>query len=253
VTELAYLADIDQGYVRDFRARVVALPPGAVILDRTYFFPTGGGQPADRGTIVLPDGTRLEVVDVAKSGPSVVHRVKLPRGSAGRPTAGDEIAGAIDWDRRHRHMRLHTGQHLLSARIFERTGRRTRKATLSGREAVLELDGRLDDTLREPLQDDLADAVARPRTVTIRHVARAEWDQRPSSARSGLVPLPPQVDPVRVIEIDGLDTCPCGGTHLRSTGEIGPTALAPVVALGDGGCRVTLTIDPPPGPSPPTG
>ncbi|HTW55057.1 MAG TPA: alanyl-tRNA editing protein [Thermoplasmata archaeon] len=253
MTELAYLADIDQGYVREFRARVVALPPGALILDRTYFYPTGGGQPADRGTIVLPDGARLDVVDVAKSGPSVVHRVRAARGSAARPAAGDEVVGTIDWERRHRHMRLHTGQHLLSARVFERTGRRTRKATMSGRDAVLELDGPLDDALRGPLGDDLADAVARPRPVAIRHVTRAEWDRHPSSARSGLVPLPPQVDPVRVIEIDGLDSCPCGGTHLRSTGEIGPTALAPVVALGDGGSRLTLTIDPTPGPSPPPG
>lgn len=243
MTELAYLPDIDQGYVREFRARIVALPPSAVILDRTYFYPTGGGQPSDRGTIVLPDGSPLEVVDVAKSGPSVVHRYRAPRGAA-RPAAGEEVAGSIDWGRRHRHMRLHTGQHLLSARIFERSGRRTRKASLSGQAAVLDLDGRLDAAELDPLRQEMAEAVAHPRTVTIRHVARAEWDRHPSSARSGLVPLPAQVDPVRVIEIDGLDVCPCGGTHLRSTGEIGATAIAPIVPLGDGGCRVTLTIDP---------
>ncbi|MFY9717223.1 MAG: alanyl-tRNA editing protein [Thermoplasmata archaeon] len=241
MTELAYLATIDEAYVRSFRAKVTALPPGAVVLDRTYFYPTGGGQPSDRGTLVLPDGGPLEVVDVSKSGPSVVHRVKSVA-SVGRPGIGDELLGTVDWDRRHRHMRLHTSQHLLSARIFERTGRRTRRASLSGVRALLDLDGALDAAVIERCSEDLADAVAHPRAVTVSHIARVEWDRHPSSARSGLVPLPAQVDPVRVIRIDGLDDCPCGGTHLRSTGEIGAVTLAPPAPLGDGGCRVTLEL-----------
>jgi misacylated tRNA(Ala) deacylase len=238
VTELAYLATIDEAYVRSFRAKVTALPPGAVVLDRTYFYPTGGGQPSDRGTLALPDGGQLEVVDVSKSGPSVVHRVKGPS----RPAIGDELAGTVDWERRHRHMRLHTSQHLLSARIFERTGRRTRKASLSGVRALLDLDGALDAAVVDQCSEDLAEAVAHPRPVTVSHIARAEWDRHPSSARSGLVPLPAQVDPVRVIRIDGLDDCPCGGTHLRSTAEIGTVILAPPAPLGDGGSRVTLEL-----------
>jgi len=241
VTELAYLADIPSAYVRTFRARVVALPPGALVLDRTYFYPTGGGQPNDRGSIELADGVRLEVVDVSKSGPAVVHRVRGPA-AGGRPSIGDEVGGTIDWERRHRHMRLHTGQHLLSARIFERTGRRTRRASLSGLRALLELDGPVPPDAVEQCAGDLRDAVAHPRPVSVRHVPRAEWDRHPSSARSGLVPLPAQVDPVRVIAIEGLDDCPCGGTHLRSTGEIGPVVVAPPVALGDGGSRVTFDL-----------
>ena len=243
MTELAYLADISEAYVREFRARVLALPPGAVVLDRTYFYPTGGGQPSDRGALALPDGGRLEVVDVSKSGPSVVHRVRPVRGHAGRPAVGEEVVGTIDWERRHRHMRLHTAQHLLSARIFTRTGRRTRKATMSGRTAVLELDGSVPSDLSSPLLDDLRAAVADPKPVAIRHVSRAEWDRHPSAGRSGLVPLPAQVDPVRVVEIEGLDLCPCGGTHLRSTGEIGPVSLGPFEPLGDGATRVILTLE----------
>jgi misacylated tRNA(Ala) deacylase len=241
VTELAYLADIGQGYVREFRARIVALPPGAVVLDRTYFYPSGGGQPCDRGLLELPEGDRLEVVDVTKSGPSVVHRVRIPRGGR-RPTVGLEVAGTIDWERRYRHMRLHTAQHLLSARIYARVGRRTRRANLSGVVAVLELEGEVLPATLEECLDDLRAAVADPKPVTIRHVPRAEWDRNPQSQRSGLVALPTQVDPVRVVEIEGLDVCPCGGTHLRSTGEIGGATLSPPEPLGDGGSRVTLTL-----------
>ena len=152
MTELAYLADIADAYVRTFRAPCVALPPGAVVLDRTYFYPTGGGQPSDRGTLELADGGRLEVVDVSKSGPAVVHRVKSPAPAPARPAIGDELDGTLDWARRHLHMRLHTAQHLLSARMFERTGRRTRKASLSGMRASLDLDGPLAPDILGPVR-----------------------------------------------------------------------------------------------------
>ena len=249
-TELAYLPSIDDAYVRSFRARVLALPPGGVVLDRTYFYPTGGGQPSDRGTLAADGRPALEVVDVTKSGPSVVHRL---RGSGPRTALqlGDEVDGTIDWTRRHRHMRLHTAQHFLSGRIFTRSGRRTRKATFSGVRAVLDLDGPLEEGLRAVLAEDLRTVVDPPHPVTIRHLSRAEWDRHPLSERSGLVPLPPQVDPVRVVEIEGFDLCPCGGTHLRSTGEIGPVALEPPVPLGDGGSRLVFTLAEGPPSAPP--
>ena len=242
MTELAYLAAIDDAYVREFRAKVVALPPGGVVLDRTYFYPTGGGQPSDRGTLGAPGRARAEVVDVTKSGPSGVHRLK--GGAGGRPDlqVGEEVEGSIDWERRHRHMRLHTAQHFVSGRIFTRTGRRTRRANFSGVRAVLELDGPLDDGLVLQLADDVRAAVAPSRPVTIRHLPRAEWEHHPLSERSGLVPLPPQVDPVRVVEIDGFDVCPCGGTHLRATGEIGSVVFERPLPLGDGGSRLVFTL-----------
>jgi misacylated tRNA(Ala) deacylase len=241
VTELAYLATIDEAYVRQFRATVLALPPGGVVLDRTYFYPTGGGQPSDRGTLGVAGRPHAEVVDVTKSGPSVVHRLKAG-GARPELQVGELVEGSIDWERRHRHMRLHTAQHFVSGRLFARTGRRTRRANFSGVRAVLELDGPLDDAILSPLADDVRGAVDPPRPVTIRHLPRAEWERHPLSARSGLVPLPPQVDPVRVVEIDGFDVCPCGGTHLRSTGEIGALEFERPLPLGDGGSRLVFTL-----------
>jgi len=244
VTELAYLPAVEDAYVRQFRATVVALPPGGVVLDRTYFYPTGGGQPADRGTVGVAGRPRWEVVDVTKSGASVVHRLKSGGGARPDLRVGEAVDGEIDWERRHRHMRLHTAQHFVSGRIFARTGRRTRKANFSGVRAVLDLDGPLEDALVPVLAEDVRAAVAPPRPVTVRHLPRAEWDRHPLSERSGLVPLPPQVDPVRVVEIDGYDVCPCGGTHLRSTGEIGAVVFERPVPLGDGGARLVFSLGP---------
>jgi misacylated tRNA(Ala) deacylase len=232
MTELAYLASPEASYERTFSARVVALPPGAVVLDRTLFYPAGGGQPTDRGTIAGPDGVGLAVVDVVKSGASVLHR--LGRGARPALRIGDEVRGTVDWDRRYGHMRLHTAQHLLSAVVFRRTGLKTRKAVFAAGAGTIEVVGAWPEVeTPETLESAYGEFLDPPREVRIRQLPRAEWEANPS-ARSGLVPLPPLVDPVRVIEIDGVDTCPCGGTHLRSTGEVGAFALVrPFVQAAD--------------------
>lgn len=225
MTELAYLADMDEAYRRTFSATVQALPPGAVVLDRTWFYPAGGGQPGDRGTLTA-DGAVVPIVDVAKSAGAVLHR--LGRGSSGRAPGlrvGASVEGTVDWERRYRHMRLHTAQHLVSAEIFGATGVRTRRATMAGTEGIIELESAWPASHPwEALRAAVTDAVRRAQRVDVAWVARSEWDRAPA-ARSGLVPLPVTVDPVRVIEIAGHDRCPCGGTHARNTAELGPIDL----------------------------
>ncbi|MCI4330128.1 MAG: alanyl-tRNA editing protein [Thermoplasmata archaeon] len=231
MTVLAYLGTGAAAYERSFVARVVALPPGAVVLDRTLFYPAGGGQPTDRGTLAGPDGRLLPVVDVVKSGSVVLHR--LGRGTRSALGIDDEVHGEVDWERRYGHMRLHTAQHLLSAVVFLRTGRRTRKAVFAAGRGTIDLEGPWPEAeTTETLSVAFAGYLQPPREVRIRTLPRSEWEANPS-ARSGLVPLPAQVDPVRVIEIDGIDTCPCGGTHLRSTGEVGEFSLEPIVHAAD--------------------
>jgi len=240
VTELAYLATNDAAYERSFTARVVALPPGAVVLDRTLFYPAGGGQPTDRGTLVGPDGVTLPVVDVVRSGATVLHR--LGRGARPALRLQDPVTGMIDWERRYGHMRLHTAQHLLSAVVFQRTGRKTRRAMFAAGAGWIDV---LGDWPAEETPETLDRAYRAyldpPREVRIRQLARSEWEVNPS-ARAGLVPLPPQVDPVRVIEIDGIDTCPCGGTHLKSTGEVGEFALVRPFAQAADATRIGFAL-----------
>ena len=242
MTDLAYLADLPSAYVRSFRARVTALPPGAVVLDRTYFYPTGGGQPADHGTLQDAEGHRFDVVDVTKSGTAVVHRIRAPPEAVRHLAVGAALDGELDWDRRYRHMRLHTAQHLTSALVFARTGRRTRRAELANVAATIDLDGPFAADELDPVAQDVREAVAHARPVTVRHVPRAEWDALPASGRSGLVPLPRAVDPVRVVEIDAADVCPCGGTHVRATSEIGEIRFRPPEPLGGSATRLGFSL-----------
>jgi Ser-tRNA(Ala) deacylase AlaX len=139
-------------------------------------------------------------------------------------------------------MRLHTAQHLASARIFARTGLRTRKASLAGSGATIDLEGPLGEDALGAVAEDLREALDHPRDVRIRSVPRAEWDAHPAAGRSGLVPLPAQVDPVRIVEIDTADACPCGGTHVRTTGEIGAVGWLPIVPLPGGASRVGFSL-----------
>jgi misacylated tRNA(Ala) deacylase len=140
-------------------------------------------------------------------------------------------------------MRLHTAQHLLSARIFVRTRLRTQKANLSGWGATIDLEGALPPGEVDRLAEDLRAVAESPRPVSIRMIPRSDWDANPTSQRSGLVPLPAQVDPVRVVEIEESDICPCGGTHVQSTAEIGPVRLAVPVYRPDGTTRVAFTME----------
>ncbi|HUI38321.1 MAG TPA: alanyl-tRNA editing protein [Thermoplasmata archaeon] len=222
VSEAAYLEDIDAAYRTRFRARVQSRPPGALVLDRTYFYPEGGGQPSDQGHVTGPDGRRFPVTDVRRSGDEIVHRLgrSEPAGAV-PPGAGEEVEGEIDWERRHRHMRLHTAQHLVSGLAFSLGGIRTRQARMSGTTATIDLDGPWPSDLdRRELERRWRSIELAPRAVRIDHVPRAEWDRTPSP-RAGIIPIAARIDPVRVIEIEGVDRCPCGGTHVRSTSEIG--------------------------------
>ena len=242
LTDLLYLPTIDAAYERSFSGRISALPPGAVVLDRTLFYPTGGGQPCDLGSLVLGDGETLSVTDVSRSGAAVVHRLSR-RGAAPGLAIGAEVRGTIDWDRRYRHMRLHTFQHLLSARIFALWARRTRRAALSGSGGTLDLDG--PPSVAPSLEDLVADVrryLDRDLPVAVRTIPRAEYDRSPGD-RSGLVTLPAHVDPVRLIEIEAADRCPCGGTHLRRTGEVGGFRLHEPVPISGGDVRVAFTLD----------
>jgi misacylated tRNA(Ala) deacylase len=252
VTVLAYLADSEAGYLDSFRAVITALPPGGVVLDRTYFYPTGGGQPNDRGTLEV-DGVRFPVVDVVKVGSGVVHRLGPPPSrtrSLGKLQVGVEVVGTLDTDRRIAHMRAHTAQHLLSARIFARTGVRTRSASIRAGGGQVDLESPWPSTpALSELEQDVNAWRSRPVSVQVQWVARASWESAPDP-RSGLVPLPAHVDPVRLIELEGIDRCPCGGTHVRSTAEISELRLS-MPEPPAGPARILFTLGEAVPPTPP--
>ncbi|HET7265374.1 MAG TPA: alanyl-tRNA editing protein [bacterium] len=212
-TERLYYND---AYRRTFLAGVLAAVPASggrtgVVLDRTAFYPTSGGQPHDTGTVA-----GIPVVDVVDAGDHVVH--VLEPGSA-PPGVGVEVEAEIDWDRRYDYMQQHTAQHLVSAAFLQQIRAETVSVHLGDTSTVDFERAALspDDALA--VEDALAQAVYDNRAVTVRFVDADEADRlglRRPAKRAGML---------RVIEIEGLDRSACGGTHVRATGELGPILL----------------------------
>ncbi|MDE1822464.1 MAG: alanyl-tRNA editing protein [Euryarchaeota archaeon] len=242
--EPRYLSDLQAGYETRFTAQVVALPPGGVVLSETLFYPTGGGQPADRGVLRLPDGSRVEVVDVGHQGGATLHR--LGKKGASALQRGMDVVGEIDWPRRHAHMRAHTAQHLLSALAFRRFGLRTEKAQVSAKGGQLDLEKPLagPDALKELEREANGSFFTRHVPVRLQFVTREMFDRIPN--RSGTGKLPPGVDRVRLVIIGEADLAPCGGTHLSDTIEVGEVRMGPPVALPLGGVRLSFELSPEP-------
>lgn len=218
-TERLYYAD---SRLSEFDAVVKAVTRDddgrtALILDRTAFYPTGGGQPSDTGTL---GGARIvECVDAEGAG--VLHIIERIEGvEGGVPEAGASVRGRIDWPRRLDHMQQHTGQHILSQAFVELFGAQTRSFRMLSDACEVDID------LADARDDKIELAVSRAneivwddRTVRVHNVTPEEAARMPlrkDSAREG---------ELRVIEIEGFDFSPCGGTHARATGEVGVVAV----------------------------
>jgi alanyl-tRNA synthetase len=214
MTERLYYLD---SHLREFEARIVAVTPrtsgwATVTLDRTAFYPTGGGQPSDTG--MLGNARVVECIDDEEAG-GVLHVI---RGSV--PEVGAQVVGQIDWERRLDHMQQHTGQHILSQSFIELFKAETRGFRMM--EQASEIDVALDNPTDERIERavELSNQIIwEDRAVHARQVSAEEAEQLPlrkESAREGLL---------RLIEIEGFDLTPCGGTHAARTGEVGLIAV----------------------------
>lgn len=223
--EPLYLTSMEAAYLRTFEAEVVATPPEGVVLSQSLFYAVGGGQEADHGRLTLPDGKEVRVVDVRRMARRVVHR--LEKGGASRFQVGMHVRGEIDWPRRYTHMRLHTAQHLLSALSFERYGLRTTEAAMSGNGGHIDMDGPFPNPSAPATLERMANETyfERPVPVRMQMVTRGEFEALPG--RSSAKGLPPGITQVRLILIEGIDRCPCGGTHVKSTDEVRSLRILP--------------------------
>lgn len=250
LAEPRYLTSLDAGYETRFEAEVVALPPGGVVLSQSLFYPTGGGQPCDQGTLLLPDGSKVEVIDVGHQGGSTIHRLgRMGKKGPAALQRGMRVVGEIDWARRHAHMRAHTAQHLLSALAYRRLGLRTERSQVSARGGQLDLERPLPGAGLETLLSEANTGFFTQHVpVRLSFVSREEFERIPN--RSGTGKLPPGVERVRLVLIGEADLAPCGGTHLRDTAEVGPVTFAPPTALPLGGVRLSFALAPAPTPGP---
>ena len=225
-------------YARSCEARVTAVDEAGVRLDRTVFYPLGGGQPGDSGELVLHDGTAIRIIDTRK-GTAPDEIVHVPEASADPALAGSGVTARIDWDRRHRLMRIHTCLHLLCSLI---------PAPVTGG-SIRDGSGRLDFDLPESTLDKqdlttrLNRLVAEDHPVNPRWVSEGELDANPSLVRTMSVAPPRGRGSVRLLDIEGVDLQPCGGTHVASTGEIGPVRVTKIEKKGRQNRRVIVAFD----------
>jgi misacylated tRNA(Ala) deacylase len=211
-------------------------------LARTAFYPGGGGQPCDLGVLETPVGT-LSVTGVRRDGGPIWHTVELPGDDAELPEVGAEVLGRVDWDRRHALMRTHTALHVLCGVIWA-----DYRIPVTGGN-MEPLQGRLDFPF-EAMSTDLGAAVERRVNEEIRRaheivvdfVPRSAADADPALIRTAADLIPREIDPLRVIDIVGLDRQADGGTHLLSTAEVGAVRVTKTESKGRGNKRIRLEV-----------
>lgn len=230
--EAIYLED---SYRREFNARVESLQGDGIALSETAFYPQSGGQPSDLGSL-SHEGVTYKVVNVTVKEGKIFHSVE---GSGLSP--GDQVLGALDWDRRYRFMRSHTACHILSAIIFQETG-----ARITGNQIDL-IRSRVDfslETFDKAKMNDYLDraneVIARNVPVRTRILPRSEAMAIPDLVR--LAKEVPEREMIRIVEIGDVDLQACGGTHVRSTGEVGGMKMAKAENKGKSNRRVYFEI-----------
>jgi misacylated tRNA(Ala) deacylase len=227
----------EDAYIKSCAATVTAVDERGIRLDATVFYPTGGGQPGDTGLLRLADGREIAIVDSLK-GPSPDEVIHVPAPGAALPEVGASVTAEIDWQRRHRLMRMHSCLHLLSAVI---PGDVTGGQVADGK-------GRLDFNLpdakldKDHIEAELNRLIAEDHAVSSRWIADEELAARPELVRTMSVKPPMGQGRVRLLEIEGVDLQPCGGTHIGRTGEIGPVQVVKIESKGKQNRRVNLAF-----------
>jgi misacylated tRNA(Ala) deacylase len=228
----------DDAYLRSTPATVVAVTPeGGIVLDRTVFYAQGGGQPGDVGRLVRQDGSAIPVTNTVYGADrsAIVH---VPAPGSAQTSPGETVTAELDWDRRFPRMRVHTALHLLSVVLpYPVTGG-----------AIGDGEGRLDFDIQEAgldkaqLTEKLQALVDRDAPVSFRWITDEELDANPGLVKTMSVKPPRGSGRVRLVEIEGIDLQPCGGTHVGRTGEIGTVIVSDIEKKGKQNRRVRIRL-----------
>jgi len=228
----------DDAYTPTATATVTGLSPHGIILDQTIFYAMGGGQPGDVGTITLSDGRTIAIAnavwnDEAKT--EIAHVVP-PEGLF--PAIGDTVELALDWPRRYARMKIHTALHLLSVALpYPVTG-----GSIGDGEGRLDFDIQDAGLDKEEITAKVNGMIAQGAEITERWITDAELDANPGLVKTMSVQPPRGSGRVRLVEIEGLDLQPCGGTHVRNTDEIGKIVVTQIEKKGKQNRRVRIAL-----------
>lgn len=227
----------DDAYLKSTTARVLGIHERGIELDRTNFYPMGGGQPGDSGVLIRENGERIVIVDTRKAdaGANVLH---LPASGMSRPEIGELLSLEIDWQRRYSLMRLHTALHLLSCVVVAPVS----GGNISADKARLDFD--IDMNLLDAgriTRDTNALIATSVSTETI-WITDEELDAQPELVKTMSVQPPRGVGRVRLLRIPGIDLQPCGGTHVRNIAEIGGICVTRIRNEGKRNRRVEIAL-----------
>lgn len=228
----------DDAYLRETEAKVLGINErGGIILDRTIFYATGGGQPGDAGVLVTASGTEIPIATTVY-GADKTEIVHVPAEGAALPAIGDVVTARIDWETRLKRMRIHTALHLLTTVLpYPVTGG-----------AIGDGEGRLDFDIpdggleKEAITDELMRRIAQNADVTEQWITDEELENNPSLVKTMSVKPPMGTGRVRLVNIVGLDLQPCGGTHVKNTREIGAVAVTNIEKKGKQNRRVRIAL-----------
>jgi misacylated tRNA(Ala) deacylase len=229
-TDLLYLRD---AYLREFTATVTGVDGSRVRLDRTAFYPTGGGQPHDTGTLA-----GAAVTDVRKEGDEVWHTLDGPA-----PAVGDSVTGTVDWERRHRLMRTHTALHVLCGVIWNEWQVPVTGGNMEPLAARMDFEfDPLPEGFAATVEERVNAELAADRPIRVEFLPRDTAVQDEDLIRTKVNLIPETVPEIRVVDIVGLDRQADGGTHVASTGEVGRIRVVKTESKGKGNKRIRLEI-----------
>jgi len=235
MTELLYQTD---SYLGEFGAVVTEVVGDGVMLDRTAFYPGGGGQPNDIGRL-RSDDREWAVFKVGRSEGCVVHRLDLDL-----PPVGTRVRGTIDWEHRYALMRTHTAMHILCGVIWRDYGASVTGGKMEPLQGRMDFEfERMQRELVSEIEEKINVEVAAARSVYVRILPREEAFQIPDLIRTKINLLPPQITQVRVVEIEGLDLQADGGTHVANTAEVGPLRIVDYKSKGRINKRLVVRLE----------
>jgi misacylated tRNA(Ala) deacylase len=225
----------DDAYLTQCDAIVASTGDNTISLDRTIFYALGGGQPGDTGRIEW-DGKSVTIVDTRYGESGEVNHVT--EDGAAMPPVGTSVKAILDWDRRFIHMRMHTALHLLGSLLpYGVTG-----GNISAAKSRLDFDTH-DAIDKEALTRELAALVESNKAVSCRWISDEDLEAQPDLVRTLSVQPPKGSGRIRLLEIEGIDLQPCGGTHLHSTGEVGQVRVSKIENKGKHNRRVNIVLD----------
>jgi misacylated tRNA(Ala) deacylase len=226
----------EDGYLKQCTAKVTGIQDGHIIVDQTVFYPVGGGQPGDSGIMLRPDHSEIKIINTIKDRESaeILHQVE----GDNLPEIGEQLTLSIDWDRRYQIMRLHSCMHMLCAVIPE---------PVTGGSIRDDGTARLDFDLPEPpdklaIEQALNDITTADHPMTMQWISDAEMEAQPELIRTMSVKPPMGHGKVRLVNFEGVDLQPCGGTHVANSNEIGAVRVKKIEKKGKQNRRIIIEL-----------